>query len=144
MHSNCISQPHGRHKVSKPGREGKGTLALNYCLDKEVIVSAEHLPGVDNITADYQFRLLQTSAEWQLHAETFRKIAQRLGPCRTDLFATRINTQLEQYVSWKPDLFAVATDAMKVGWKERQGYAFQPFCLVGRCLSKLAYKVTMS
>ena len=36
-----------------------------------------------------------TSVEWRLNAETFSRINQLLGPCRTDLFATRINTQLE-------------------------------------------------
>ena len=49
-----------------------------------------------------------------------------------DLFALRINAQLEQYITWKPEPFAMATDALQVLWRDLQGYVFPPFCLIGR------------
>lgn len=52
----------------------------------------------------------------------------------------RINTQLPQYVSWKPDQYAMAVDAMLIPWTDLRGYAFPPFCLLGRCLQKIANK----
>ena len=60
-----------------------------------------------------------------------------LGPCSVDLFATRLNNQLRRCVSWRPDPFAIATDAFTMSWQEEVGYAFPPFSLIGRCLQKV-------
>ena len=54
-----------------------------------------------------------------------------------DLFATRLNNQLGRYVSWRPDPFAVATDAFAISWQGEVGYAFPPFALIGKCLQKV-------
>ena len=53
----------------------------------------------------------------------FQHVVQVLGPCEIDLFAMRLNSQLPQYISWCPDPFAVAVDALD--------------CLIGRCLRKV-------
>ena len=60
-----------------------------------------------------------------------------MGPCQIDLFATCLNHQLDHYVSWRPDPFAMATDAFQITWRNYQGYAFPPFALVGKCLQKI-------
>ena len=60
-----------------------------------------------------------------------------LGQCQMDLFATRLNHQLDHYVSWRPDPFAQETDAFRLNWKSLNGYVFPPFCLKGRCLQKI-------
>lgn len=60
-----------------------------------------------------------------------------LGECSVDLFASRLNAQLEQYVSWRPDPNAMATDALQLRWNKWTGYAFPPFCLIRRCLKKV-------
>ena len=62
---------------------------------------------------------------------------QILSPCQVDLFASRISTQLPKYMSWKPDPGAIATDVLSQPWKDIKGYAFPPFALIGRCLSKV-------
>ena len=54
-----------------------------------------------------------------------------------DLFASQLNTQLRQYVSWRPDPNTMATDALQIPWNELKGYAFPPFCLIGRCLKRV-------
>ena len=64
-------------------------------------------------------------------------LLQLLGPCSVDLFATRLNNQLKRYISWRPDPFAIATDAFTISWWEEVGYAFPPFALIGRCLQKV-------
>ena len=107
-----------------------------WCLEKGIVISAEHLPGVANITADFQSRSLQSLAEWRLKPQIFNMILQNLSPCNVDLFATRLNAQLSRYISWRPDPFAIATDALQVQWSRMEGYAFPPFCLIGRCLAK--------
>ena len=48
----------------------------------------------------------------------------RLGPLTIDLFASRLNNQLVRYASWRPDQFAVQTDAFQMSWREEIGYAF--------------------
>ena len=64
------------------------------CLEKGITISAEHIPDRSNTTADYQSRLVQTSAEWKLDLEIFTEKSQRLGPFQIDhlqqlnLFAT--------------------------------------------------------
>ena len=45
--------------------------------------------------------------------------------------------QLEHFVGWRPDPNAVGTDALQLPWDRWVGYAFPPFCLIGRCLKKV-------
>lgn len=108
-----------------------------WCLQRGITISAEYLPGVDNCVADQESRLLQSSAEWKLNKQVLLHVIKTMGNCSIDLFATRLNNQLRQYVSWRPDPFTIATDAMTLNWKDREAYAFPPFCLIGRCLQKV-------
>ena len=108
-----------------------------WCLQQGITLSAEYLPGVNNGIADEESCTMQSSAEWKLNPQVFICILQAMGPCQIDLFATRFNHQLNRYVSWRPDPFAVATDAFQMPWKDQQGYAFPPFVLVGKCLQKI-------
>ena len=59
------------------------------------------------------------------------------GPCANDLFEDRLNTQLPQFFSWKPDPMAIASDALQQDWSKEKNYAFPPFCLIMRSLAKL-------
>ena len=105
-----------------------------WCLSRGITLSAEHLPGVVNMIADQESR---TSMEWVLDRTVFQGVMGRLWPCTIDLFASRLNNQLLLYVSWLPDPFATATDALQMPWQGELGYAFPPFALVGRCLQKV-------
>jgi len=109
----------------------------DWCLQRGVTLSGSHLPGRNNQIADWESREIQTSAEWKLKVELFHRICAYLGPCRTDLFASRLNKQLDRYISWRPDPGAILTDAFQTNWKELEGYAFPPFALIGRCLQKV-------
>ena len=108
-----------------------------WCLQRGITLSAEYLPGANNGIADKESRTMQSSAEWMLNAQVFKYIMHVMGPCQIDLFATRLNHQLDHYVSWRPDPFATATDAFQITWRDYQGYAFPPFGLVGKCLQKI-------
>ena len=98
-----------------------------WCLEKNLVLSAEHLPGIDNHVADEESRTIHPAAEWKLHQGTFWQITQTLGKCKVDLFATRLNTQLERFVSWRPDPEAIGSDALQLNWTDLMGYAFPPF-----------------
>ena len=108
-----------------------------WCLEKNLSLSAEYLPGVENCIADEESRSIQSSAEWKLQQGVFQQIVGTFGECTIDLFASRLNAQLEQYVSWRPDPGAVGTDALQLTWNKGTAYAFPPFCLIGRCLKKV-------
>ena len=112
------------------------TQLWQWCLERNISLTAEHLPGVDNCVADKEFRMIQSSAEWKLHQGVFQQIMEILSRCNIDLFATRLNSQLDQFVSWRSDPNAAGTDVLLLPWDKWKGYAFPPFCLISRCLKK--------
>ena len=54
-----------------------------------------------------------------------------------DLSASRINYQLEKYVSFKPDPSASAIDAFTPDWANLKFYAFPPFSVIPMVLRKI-------
>ena len=109
-----------------------------YCLAKKITLTAEHLPGRLNMEADFQSRYLQDNSCWKLDPQLFKMLNQQWGQLHIDLFADRLTTQLPTCVSWKPDPGALMTDAFSCEWRGKMMYAFPPFCLINRCLAKLA------
>ena len=98
-----------------------------WCLQRGIRLSAEHLLGALNVWADAESRTLPSSAEWKLQESICHRVLDLLGPCQIDLFVTRLNHQLPQYVRLRSDPHAVATDAFEMKWTGFQGYAFPPF-----------------
>jgi len=119
------------------------TQLWGWCLERGITLSAEHLPGVDNCVADFESRVIQSSAEWQLRKDIFLNLMREAHQCNVDLFATRLNHQLPQYVSWRPDPFALGTDAMQIPWTGWKGYAFPPFVLISKILRKVREEKTL-
>ena len=60
----------------------------------------------------------------------------RLGPLEVDLFASRLTNQLQTFVSWRPDLMAMATDTFTLDWAELRAYANPPWNLIGGVLAQ--------
>ena len=54
-----------------------------------------------------------------------------------DLFASYLNMQLSNYVSWHPDPEYVAVDAFNMPWIKLKFHAFPLFSLVGKLISKI-------
>ena len=54
-----------------------------------------------------------------------------------DLFASRLNKKLQNYVSWQPDPKAVAVDAFTLNWAIQRFYAFPPFSLLTKIVQKV-------
>lgn len=101
-------------------------------------ISAEHLPGIQNVTADSLSRNLNDNLEWSLNQKVYHRLVQRLklNP-QVDLFASRLNAQIRKFVSWKPDPLAWRVDAFSIPWTKIMAYAFPPFCLISRLLQKV-------
>ena len=107
-----------------------------WCMEKNILLKAQHLPGVDNTIADNESRVMKDRSDWMLCPETFHQINQRLGPLEVDLFASRLTNQLPNFVSWRPDPMAMATDAFTLNWTEFRAYANPPWNLIGRVLAQ--------
>ena len=79
-------------------------------------LSAAHILGVSNVNADALSRDLNLDLEWMLSRSVFDKIVALFGQPDIYLFASRLNAQLENYVSRKPDPMAKYVDAFTVDW----------------------------
>ena len=105
-------------------------LALDiwcYALDRNMLISAIHVPGKWNRTADGKSRMFHHSIEWMLDHNLFKQITKHLGLPVVDLFASQVNHQIPQSVSWRPEPGAIATDAFNVPWDFPLSYLFPPF-----------------
>ena len=107
------------------------------CVSKQIFITAFHVSGKDNFSADMLSRVGNNRTEWSLNIEVFKFILSEFPDVEIDLFASRFNTKLDNYVSWGPDPQAFATDAFSLCWSNFVAYAFPPFSLIHRVLDKV-------
>lgn len=113
------------------------TEIWNWAFRRKIHLSAEHLPGSQNLLADKASRVFDVNTEWMLSNEAFEAIDHRFGKFDIDLFASRLNAKTDIYASWKPDPNAVFIDAFSSSWNHLKFYAFPPFSLILNCLMKV-------
>ena len=106
-----------------------------WCLERNVHIIAQHLPGVDNQVADAESCTMSDHTDWSLNPVLFQRMDQLFGPIEVDLFASRNTAQCPVYFSWRPDPCAAATDAFLQDWS-RIRVANPPRCLIGRVLAQ--------
>ena len=107
-----------------------------WCLERNIHIIAQHLPGKLNQEADAESRSWRDRTDWKLNTVLFKKIDRCMGPLEIDLFASRLTRQCPAYYSWRPDPYAAATDAFLQDWSDKRGFANPPWCLIGRVLSQ--------
>jgi len=112
-------------------------LIWEWCINNNLWVSAAHIPGRSNIEADLYSRKYNSSTEWQLNPKLFNKIINIFGKPSIDLFASRINKQIEKYVSWQPEPEAWAVDSFSINWNNYYYYIFPPFSMIGQTTAKI-------
>ncbi len=103
-----------------------------WCLQRNITIKAQHLPGRLNQVADSESRTMLDRSDWKLDSRVFQQIHQLWGPMEVDLFASRLTTQCPVFFSWRPDPYAAATDAFLQVWTGLKAYANPPWNLVGR------------
>ena len=109
-----------------------------WAIDKNLLLSAAHVPGSDNFEADSLSRNFNDDMEWMLKPSVFLQIEQKFGPIEIDMFASYLNYQKPEYVSFYPDKLVVAIDAFMLNWNNYQNiYLFPPFSVICRTLQKL-------
>ncbi|CAJ0939180.1 unnamed protein product [Ranitomeya imitator] len=105
------------------------------------VISAVHIPGVDNWAADFLSREGLAAGEWSLHPEVFHQICLRWGTPDVDLTASRINRKVPQFVSRSRDPLAVGVDALAIPWSQFElPYLFPPLPLLPKLLKKIKRK----
>ena len=109
----------------------------NCAQNRNLIISAIHIPGKLNVLADHKSRSFKDSIEWMANLRIFRGVVARLGQPDMDLFASRVNHQILEFVSWRPEPNVVATDAFNLTWNHHLSYLFPPFSLIPLCLKKV-------
>ena len=104
---------------------------------RNIWISAAHIPGTDNVTADTGSRQFNDATEWMVSDHAFSIITKKFGVPDVDLFASRLNHKLPIYVSWKPDPKSVAVNAFSLSWEKTYSYCFPPFSIIWRVLRKI-------
>ena len=89
-----------------------------------------------NTEADMLSRQFNDHTEWKLSPDISHKVTDRLLKPDIDLFASRLNLQMKPFISWGPDPEALAINAFTQNWSEWLIYAFPPFSLLQKVLSK--------
>ena len=108
-----------------------------FCMGRKNIITASHIPGVQNVSADKLSREHNIEIEWKLNPGVFENISKIFGPFDIDLFASRINFQIKPYASWKSDPDALFINAFNQNWEQFYSYCFPPFALIPQILQKL-------
>ena len=111
---------------------------LQWAEDCSITILTQFVRGRDNILADGLSRTNQVlSTEWTLHHHVCKDLWRLWGYPLLDLFATRLNNRVPNFVSPFPDPSAVATDAFLLPWDLKDLYAFPPFAVLRKVLNKL-------
>ena len=123
--------------VRSPECDNEARRIWSWCEANDIWLTIAHIPGKENVLADYKSRHFSDNVEWKLNPKLFDRICHTFGKPQVDLFATRLNKQIDIFVSWQPDPYSVAVDAFTICWTNRNFYAFPPFSCVARCIAKI-------
>ena len=71
-----------------------------WAYERRMWLSVAHIPGKNNTVADLHSREFDYELEWMLHKSIFRKLVTHFPDLEnaSDLFASRLNAQLDRYV----------------------------------------------
>lgn len=109
-----------------------------WCIDRNIWLAVNHVPGAKNVIADELSRKLSMDTEWSLDYHVFPEICSMFGKPSIDLFASRLNDKLLKYVSFLPGPTACAIDSFNMNLDcNILYYSFPPFSCIGRLLQKM-------
>ena len=107
-----------------------------WAIERKNWITATYVPGILNVEADIESRETETRTEWMLNKEIFWRAVEALNfTPDIDLFATRINKQLDQYVSYI-DLIQAA-NVFTIDWKYLDFSAFPLFICLPKAIQKM-------
>ena len=108
------------------------------CQQHNIWLTAAHIPGKQNITADQESRNQNVDTEWTLNLNYLSTALSKLhfSP-QVDLFVSRLNEQFHTYVSYKPDPYARHIDAFTISWTNEKFYCFPPFSCILKAIRRI-------
>lgn len=107
-----------------------------WCLERNIQVSAAHLTGKINQEAIQLSKVFNDDLEWSLAPSIFKQLLIHFPDMSDDLFASRLNFKLEEYVSHRPELHVQAVDTFVIVWHSNLYNIFSPFSLMSKNSSK--------
>ena len=135
--STAVANINNYGSIKSPALNQLSREFWEWCLQREIHLSAESIAGIDNCIADSLSRRENSRLEWCLNDQIFHSVCEMTFHPNLDLFASRLNAKVPLFVSWHPEPGCHSVDAFNLCWTSYQCYAFPPFCLIGRVLSKL-------
>ena len=64
------------HKITKQ--------IWSWCLERNIHISAEHLPGSENTVADSASRIFNGNTEWTIDSDVYSRVVEQYGPFSID------------------------------------------------------------
>ena len=108
----------------------------NFCIQRNIMIQAIHIPGVENIEADKLSRMPFNDHSYYLSQNTFDNIQDKLSfPLYIDCFASRLNYKLPNFISFLSDPLSSMVNAFSFKWSENV-YLFPPLPLINKVISK--------
>jgi len=84
-----------------------------------------------NFEREAESRKNEIRLEWKLTERIFIEILSHFEfKPQVDLFASCVNTQLDKFVSYRPDPKALHVNAFSIDWTGLKFYAFPPFSCI--------------
>ncbi|XP_068242272.1 uncharacterized protein [Palaemon carinicauda] len=132
--------------VHRINRQGSRSPQINHVIlailslakRKKWHLSAVHLEGVRNVTADTLSRSNPQETEWSLDIKSFCFILEEVPELQIDLFAMSFNIKLPRYVAPNLNSEVTGIDVMSLDWYQWSHiYLFPPFNLLLKILNKL-------
>ena len=78
-----------------------------FCRENDMFITCAFIPGKENIVADKESRKEHKQSEWMLNRSIFNAALAHFNVAPDiDCFATRVNAQIDRYVSRHPDPYA--------------------------------------
>ena len=123
--------------IKSPSLNSLSRTLWEWCIERNIIISAQHIPGKENLVADSLSREFSSNLEWSVDIDIFNQITNMTFVPDIDLFASRLNAKTDCFVSWHPEPGAMAVDAFSISWANLKCYAFPPLSLLTQVLAKI-------
>jgi hypothetical protein len=108
-------------------------------LQSDVRISASHVPGVNNVTAD-AFSRMDSVGDYALKTEIFNRATKFLETYPSiDAFASEYNHKCTRFLAFtaRKGKGALGLDALRFSWLGETVYTFLPIQLIPRVLKKM-------
>lgn len=111
---------------------------IDWCLKKNIVLKAEHVPGVDNVLADSLSRFIDKD-DWRLCRSVVTRLFVEFGSVDIDRMASSWSKVVPRFNSLYWDADVESVDCFTVSWSATRNWVFPPFYLVDRVLAHIKF-----